>query len=312
MSTQDHIKPTSAEEAPLADFRKQIDELDDQLVDLLIKRIGIVQQVGELKKTTAPGQCPIRAGREADMVRRIMKQFESSAFTAAAAGAIWRIIIGASTSVEAQLKLSVYTPEGNNDLYWLGREYFGFFNPSTKQPHVKRVIGDVMDNKSSVGILPMPHSSDTDYWWTSLMHMGTERPKIFAQIPFIYPDNLGKDMHAALAIANIVPEETGDDTSLIVLETDFNVSQNRLQTAFATAKLEASWIQIASVNPTSRYHLIGVKGFITEDHKEFQSIISTLGSASVLNTYYLGAYATPIMMQGSQTKPNFHATAAKK
>ncbi len=294
-------------------FRKQIDELDDKLIDLLIERISIVQRVGELKRNTAPGQCPIRAGREADMVRRIMQRFEGCAFPPAAAGAIWRLIIGASTSVESQIKLSVYSAEGNNDFYWLGREYFGFFTPSTRQPQVKRVIGDVMDGKASVGILPMPRTSDNDYWWTSLMESGKDRPQIFAQIPFIHPDTLSKDMNMALAIACITPEETGDDKSLIVMETDFNVSQNRLQTAFSTAKIDASWIQIATLHPSSRHHLIEVKGFIiNSEHKGMQSLLSALGSSVVLNINYLGAYAAPIMMSNVESKPTLHASGTAK
>lgn len=299
-------------EAELAGYREAIDALDDKIIDLMIERIGVVQRVGKLKEKTAPGQCPIRAGREADMIRRIMKRFEGTAFPPAAAGAMWRLIIAASTAVESPLKISVYTPEGNNDLYWLAREYFGFFNPSSRQPHIKRVIGDVIDKKAAVGILPMPHSSDTDYWWTNLMQSGKDRPQVFAQIPFIHPDTLGKDTHAALAIANIAPEKTGDDTSLIVMETDFNVSQNRLQTAFSTAKMKATWIQIASLNPSSRHHLIEVKGFITPEHKEMQALISGLGANTVLNVCYLGAYATPIMMSPAEQKHTLNAAGTAK
>lgn len=308
MSSQNTPKETAADESPLVDYRKQIDALDDKIIDLLIERIAVVQNVGKLKKTTAPGQCPIRAGREADMIRRIMKKFESTAFPPAAAGAMWRLIIGASTSVESQLNLSVYSQDGNNDLYWLGREYFGFFNPSTKQPHVKRVIGDVMDKKASIGILPMPHSSDEDFWWTNLMQKEGDRPKIFAYIPFIHPDTLSKEMNGALAIACINPEPTDDDTSLVVLETDFNVSQNRLQTAFSNAKLDAKWIQITTPNPSARYHLIEVKGFITEEHKEFNAVLSSLGNETVLNSYYLGSYASPILKDKESAQHHFSTT----
>ncbi len=57
----------------LAAFRRQIDEIDDKIIDLLIERTGIVGRVGELKRKAAPGRCPIRPGREAEMLRRIMK-----------------------------------------------------------------------------------------------------------------------------------------------------------------------------------------------------------------------------------------------
>jgi hypothetical protein len=225
---------------------------------------------------------------------------------------MWRIIIGASTSVESQLRLSVYSADGNNDFYWLGREYFGASTPTSKQPQIKRVIGDIMDGKATVGIVPSPRSSDSDYWWTSLMEASKDKPQIFACIPFIHPDGLGKDVTPALAVACIAPEPTGDDTSLIVLETDFNVSANRLQTAFSTAKLEASWIQVANILPSIRHHLIEVKGFINADHPGMKSLLSALGSSVVYNAHYLGSYATPIMMSNVEIKPTLHAAGNSK
>jgi chorismate mutase/prephenate dehydratase len=296
----------------LADFRKQIDDIDDKLIELLQQRIGIVKQVGALKMSVAPGKCPIRAGREADMVRRIMKKFEGTSFFPAAAGAIWRTLIGASTSVESQLTISVFAPAKNNDFYWLGREYFGAFNPTIKQPNVKRVIGDVMDGKASVGIIPMPHHTDTEYWWTSLIQQGKDVPRIFAQIPFIYPDSMDKDAPIGLAIASIEPEETADDLSLVVMETDYNVSQHRLQTAFATAKMEARWVTIATLTPSSRHHLLEIPGFITPTHSGMKSLLEALGPSSVLNTHYLGSYAAPILMSNTEKKPALHASGNGK
>jgi chorismate mutase / prephenate dehydratase len=296
----------------LSAFRKQIDDIDDKLIELLIQRIGIVKQVGALKMANEPGKCPIRAGREADMVRRIMKKFEGTAFFPAAAGAIWRTLIGASTSAESQLTISVFAPGQNNDYYWLGREYFGAFNPSIKQPNVKRVIGDVMDGKASVGIIPMPHHTDTEHWWTNLMQPGKDMPRVFAQVPFIYPDSMDKDASIGLAIACIEPEQTADDLTLVVMETDYNVSQHRLQTAFATAKMEARWITIATLTPSSRHHLLEIRGFITPDHSGMKSLLASLGPSSVLQTHYLGSYATPVLMSNSEKKPALHASGNGK
>ena len=281
-------------------FRKQIDDIDDQLIALLKERIGIVGRVGEYKQRTTPGRCPIRPAREAEMVRRIVKEFEHSQFIPAAAAAIWRMIIGASTSVESDLILSVFIPERDNDYYWIAREYFGPFVPIFKQPHIKRVIGDVMDNKASVGIVPMLRSSDDTFWWTNLVQQGNDIPKIFACIPFINTDIPGKDAPSALAIARIEPEESGDDCSLIVLEADHNISQNKLQAAFANAELDTTWINIATLTPSIRHHLVEVKGFVTLAHPTIKAIISALGS-SLYNVTFIGAYAVPLVLNQSNS-----------
>jgi len=300
-------------ETELAGYRRQIDDLDNQLIALLKERIGIVSRVGEMKRRTAPGRCPIRPAREAEMIRRVMHEFEGSPFFPAAAAALWRIIIGASTSVESTLSLSVFTPDRDNDFYWMAREYFGPFTPIVKQPHIKRVIGDVIDGKAAVGIVPMLRSSDTTFWWTNMVEQGNDAPKIFARIPFVCNGTPGRDAPSALAIARLTPEASGDDHSLLVLEADHNVSQHRMQNAFAHVKLESSWINIATLSPSTRHHLIELKGFITAEHPAIQALFAVLGS-SILHYSFLGSYAVPIILNKNQSphahNPSFHATGS--
>lgn len=283
----------------LTDFRKQIDAIDDKLIALLIERIGIINQVGEMKRGHFPGQCPIRAGREAEMVRRVMGKFEGTAFSPGAGAALWRTLIGASTASEGLLKISVYATAQDNDLYWLGREYFGPFIPSIKQPHANRVIGDIIDGKATIGIVPPPQRADTGNWWTSLIQTGSDAPKIFAHVPFVHYGTLSKDIPSGLAIAKIAPEPTGDDVSLLVIDADHNVSQHRLQTAFATAKMEATWVNIVALNPSARHHLVQVKGFYDAEHDDIKKLQAGLGG-SVKKIYFLGAYATPLTIKHEQ------------
>ena len=297
-------------EPELMAFRKQIDDLDDKIIELLKERVGIISRVGTYKMRVAPGRCPIRPAREAQMIRRIINKFENSQFIPAAAAALWRMIIGASTSVESPLTLSVFTPDHDNEYFWMAREYFGPFIPIVKQPHIKRVIGDVMDGKVSVGIVPMLRGSDNTFWWTNLVQHGSDVPKVFARIPFIYTETPGKDTPSALAISHITPEPSGDDCSLIVVEADHNISQSKLQTAFTNVKLDATWI--ATLTPTVRHHLVEVKGFITIDNPAIQMLIEALGS-SVYNVSFIGAYAVPVVANAHATHDykTLHASSGK-
>lgn len=291
----------------LAAFRARIDALDDQIIDLLIERIGIVSQVGQMKRGVNPGQCPLRPGREADMVRRVAGKFRGTPFSPAAAAAMWRILIGASTSVEGTLKISAYAPDKDDRLYWAAREYFGPFIPVMRQPHINRVIGDVMDGKASVGLVPGLAGSDTP-WWTSLLDAGA--PRIFAHVPFTHYETPGNHTPSSLAIGHIAPEPTEDDISIIVLDTEYNVSQHRLQTAFVQAGLGAQWLSIGNPHASSRHHLIELKGFIDDNHAGMQAFLKSMGDA-VLNVTYLGAYAVPFTLKfnDSTDKPTvFHAS----
>jgi len=284
----------------LSSLRTQIDAIDDRIMELLLQRIAVVKQVGEYKKNSKNTSCPIRSGREAEMLRRIAAKFCTSDFPAAAATSIWRIIIGASTGLEAEMTLSVLSTENEDNVYWLAREYFGSHSTIIKQPHVNRVVGDVVDGKAAVGIVPFPRGADANQWWVVLLQQGENAPKIFAHIPFVYnyldtqtKNTQSKALPAALAFAKLTPEESGDDMSMLVIEADANVSQSRLQTAFQAAKLEVTWLDIASITSDSRHHFVEIKGFISERHEVFTSAIATLGAA-VLKTHFIGAYATPI------------------
>lgn len=287
----------TADNKELTEFRREIDVIDDKIVALLAERTNIVTKVGRLKHKENPGQCPIRPGREAEMVRRIIDKCKDTNIPPAAGAAIWRLFIGMSTAVEAKLNISVFAAERDESLVWLAREYFGPTISVSKQPHIKRVIGDVMDGKASVGIVPPLRSSDAEQWWPSLMQQGKESPKVFAHLPFVNAD--GKDAHTALAIARITPEASGEDVSLLAIEADHNVSQHKLQTALAQNKLEASWINIATLNPATRHHLVACTGFVMPAHASLHAALLSLGT-SILGITFLGAYAAPLILNPSK------------
>ncbi|NBO18423.1 MAG: hypothetical protein EBV03_04200 [Proteobacteria bacterium] len=283
----------------LEGLRSQIDSIDDQLAQLLLKRIQIVSQVGELKRRTSPGVCPIRPAREAEMVRRITEGFTGTLFPPAAAAAMWRTLIGACISVEAPFIVSVFAPDREDDMAWLAREYYGSFVTFIRQPHIKRVIGDVMDGKAAVGVVPMLHSDDTTFWWTNMLQGGNDIPKVFARIPFVVNTPPGRSNPSALAIGRVTPENSGNDNTLLVIEADAHVSHNKLQMAMQQAKLETSWISIATLHPNVRHHLVEIRGFISQTDEAFRSLLASLGNA-VLRVSFLGAYATPINLYEKQ------------
>lgn len=281
---------------PLDGFRRQIDTLDDQIISLINQRIAIVKQVGEYKRAhDMPGHCPIRPGREAKMLRRIAGSFKDSGFAAAGACQLWRTIIGTSTAAETELTVSVFAPEKERDLYWLAREYFGPAATYIRQPHAKRVIGDVLDGKASVGIVPTVAGNEGDPWWPSLLSSASDAPRLFAHLPFVYSEN-PKQFPAALAFARVAPEDSGDDVSLWAFDCNHDVSQHRLQTALGTANLSATWLHILNPSPNRRMHLIEIKGFVPPEHAGVASFFNSL-AAEIEHHYFLGAYAVPFSVK---------------
>ena len=277
--------------AELTTLRQAIDGLDDSIIDLLFHRTKIVEKVGELKTRHNTGKSYIRPGREALLVRRIATKFKDSRFAPQAAAGIWRAIISASTAIESSFKVSVFMPQGDTSMYWLAREYFGAFTPTLKQPTLNRVLGDVVDGKAVVGILPYPSVDDVSNWWQLLASKEENWPKIFAHVPFMAE----KSGPRALAIGHVAPEPTGDDKTCLLLEVDDNTSTARINAALSKAGLKASWVLPPQVSSGKRQHFMEIDGFITPEHPGFKKLLSEMGE-SIISYYNLGAYATPLSL----------------
>lgn len=280
----------------LAALRGQIDAVDEKLVSLIRQRTDIVKQVGLLKGKHVPDLCPIRAAREATQLRNIIKAFEGSAFPAAAAISIWRLIISASLSVESELKLSIYAPADDASCALLAGEYFGQFLPALRQTAPRRVIADVIDGKATIGVLPAPRMDETQPWWLDLAAMGTENkaPTIFARLPFATPARPAQGGYA-LAIASVASEASGNDISFLALSMDESLSTHRLQSAFATAKIEANWAGMSTQADGKRQLLVEMKGYHTPETSALKSMLTSLGNG-LNSAVFLGSYAVPVTL----------------
>lgn len=278
--------------AELVKHRKAIDALDNQIIALLKERAGIVQNVGKLKRDQGTRGCFIRAGREADMLRRIWNVFSDGVFSPVAAAQIWRIIIGASTNLESDLRISVCAPDNDPTLFWLAREYFGTFVSVQRHPNVNRVIGDVVDGKAEVGILPALGDETHGNWWLTLAGQRENPPRIFAHVPFIVSDH-ERGRHSSYAIARVTPEATHDDVTLMVANAG-DISIHRLTSAFAAVGLTAARVQFSEPQPDGTlFHLLKVDGFVTADDPRLATLSEKLAD-SVISWQVLGSYAAPI------------------
>lgn len=288
------VPPSASPE--LAELRAQIDAVDADIAALLKQRMQYVKKVGRLKERESNGLCPIRPGREAEQLRRVVKEFRGSDFSPAAAAAIWRMMIMAALAVEGDIKIAVAMPDKESDMMSLAREYFGPFSAFQRETTPKRAIGAVVEGKAQVAVVPMLWGEENEQWWPSLAR-GEDQPKVFACLPFVLPPNNkhGREEMRALALGRVNPEPTGADLSLMVIETDELASQHKLQTLLSQVKLEARWIQVSGVAAGKRLHLAEIKGFVTLEHPAYRSFINQIGS-SLINTSFLGAYAEPIAL----------------
>lgn len=256
----------------LQKIRKEIDAIDSQIIDLLKKRIGFVEEVGRIKaKSAKTGMSFIRSGREASMLRDLTKKIDNK-FPPAAIASIWRMIISTSLNTEHPLNIAAYTSSDEN-CYWLAREYYGSFIDIKKDTSAENIIKNVASGEVSVGVLPIENSS----WW---VRPDNEKNNIyiFAKIPFI--EQKRAPQSPVFAIANVIPEQTEDDVSVIAVKSD---SKEQIVKIF-----NENNINIAILAKDNNNYLIEANKFIASSSAEITNINQKI------NARLLGSYAVPI------------------
>ena len=266
----------------LSYYRMRIDEIDDQIITLLRKRVEVVHKVGELKKETSSSQSFIRAGREAKMLRELTKKADG-VFPAQAIATMWRMIISTSLSIEQEMSIYTYVGADKN-CFWLAREYFGTFLEINQLEDADKLIATVAKNPSAVGVLPLMDTSSNP-WWV--------RPQgeanniyVFARIPFI--EEKHSDVQPVLSIANTSPEATDEDVSLFSVTT--NLGAEGLQQIFLSKGLNSNILIRSGDNNL----LLEVNRFVPIGDKIIKEIEQELGQGSVVRL--MGSYAVPIKL----------------
>lgn len=268
----------------LDDLRRRIDAIDSDILKKLEERTKIVEEVGHRKAKSGNGKSFMRPGREATMVRRLMQDIEGS-FPKAAIAAIWRVIIASSLGIEQPMRIAAYRTAGEEECYWLAREYFGTFTPIEPHTEVLDVLGSVERGEAAAAVLPMPwHDADDNRWWTNILD---SHLKVFAHIPFV--QNEESDMIVkAVAVANVQPEPTGDDTTLLCLHLPTNATDKQATLAMQKASLEVTKL-CSTMGPEGVILLVYLRGFYMEEDEAIRSL--AIGKPRII-----GAYANPITL----------------
>jgi chorismate mutase/prephenate dehydratase len=272
----------------LDDLRGEIDRLDDQLLDLLARRADIAAAIAPLK--AALGAPLLRPGREADVLRRLIAK-QRGGFDALTLIRIWREIMSAALRQQGDFSVVVSAPEGAPSCWALARGQYGAATRMSDAPGPSQAISVVAAGQHSVAIVPYPGVEEPDPWWARLM--GESAPRVVARLPVT--DGLAPEAGCAdgLAIAAMTPEPSGDDNSLIAIETTESLSRAAIARAFTAAGLEVSFT--ASKGAGGRMHLADVAGFVAPSDTSLDKLVEALGD-TVHEVTAIGAYAVPLRL----------------
>jgi chorismate mutase len=173
-----------AEPAPLptlADLRREIDRIDEEMHRLLIQRGEIIDRLIAVKQTQDRSSA-FRPGREAAMMRRLAERHRGL-LPFDTAESIWRVIISTFTFVQAPYHVHADISGGDAPMRDTARFHFGFTVPYVPHAGPRAVIDAVAASTGDLGIFRAAPERSAGAWWSDLT--GEGRPKIIARLPFV-------------------------------------------------------------------------------------------------------------------------------
>src|SRR5579863_7270717 len=178
-------KPPRQNDPLLADLRRDIDRIDENVHALLIERSEIIERLISVKKTEESGSA-FRPAREADMMRRLVKRHRGN-LPLDTAESIWRVIISTFTYVQAPFSVHADLSAGDALMRDSARFHFGFTVPFVPHAGASSVVAAVSESKGDLGLVPAFATAGAGPWWAALEFDAA--PKIIARLPFVERPN---------------------------------------------------------------------------------------------------------------------------
>ena len=154
------------------------------------------------------------------------------------------------------------------------------------------VLQRVQEVPGAIGLLPLPKMGEEDPWWPALADETDTQtvPRIIWRLPFYsLPTGQYKKL-GAFAVAKLVPEASGQDMTLLSIETDRDTSQASLLEQLEIYDFAYQPLSIQEAGEAGRHLLlIELEGFINPDDCRLLSLQAKMGD-EFLRIAVLGAY----------------------
>jgi chorismate mutase len=165
----------------LADLRREIDRIDEEMHRLLMARGDIIENLIAVKQTQESGTA-FRPAREADMMRRLVERHHGI-LPLDTAESIWRVIIATFTYAQAPFSVHADLSAGDASMRDSTRFHFGFTVPFVPHMGAASVVEAVSESIGDLGLVPAFAVAGAGPWWTALEF--DSAPKIIARLPFV-------------------------------------------------------------------------------------------------------------------------------
>jgi len=260
----------------LAELRKEIDAIDEQVHRLLMARGDIIDRLIQVKQTQEVGSA-FRPAREASMMRHLVERHRGI-LPLDTIESIWRVIISTFTYVQAPFSVHADSSINESAMRDSARFHFGFVVPYVAHFSGAAAVDAVAKSKGDLALVSAVSSRSP--WWNELEADGA--PKIIARLPFLER----ADHPAALPV--FVVSRVADDAMVTEVQMwSVRVSGWNADTARALAPL-AEIVAVPDAAFDGAALLVSVEGGGFEKIK----LALLKAGASVRSSALVGSHAT--------------------
>ena len=285
-------------------IRSEIDDIDDRIHDLLMRRADRVEAIAAEKDRRQ--MVIYRPAREAMIMRRLVARHQG-ALSVVALMRLWRELLPIMAGLQGDVSLAVLdmNDAAGAAFSTLARLHFGFLTPFLYCDTLHQVIGAVERKETSLGLLPYPDSKEgVEGWWVKLSPVQLSGLAIIVRLPFSAPispatvlDNGLQDRskgRRAFVLGPVTPEATGNDLTLIRLETSGSFTLEALEHGLLRSGHSAEIVAAYDKKDGGgQAFLLEFQGFYSQDLEALkESLNATLAGDFIL--HFLGAYAAPL------------------
>lgn len=278
----------------LDDIRRTIDQLDEKIHDLLIKRAEAASRLTELlRKNEQPTVSP---AHDNALLRRLLDRHQGP-MPREAVVSLWREMIGASLAVQGGQNATVTVPDNQAGLlFWdMAKDYFGSVLPLQRVVNPLAALSMVREKEAAFAVMPWPENEAPQPWWRFLMDdSGAQPMRIIARLPLgEHKKDNGNPVNKALVVARLPFDVTEVDRSFLILQLEHRVSRARIvDKAKALGLTPLSLHTSAGGSPDYNDHLLEVTGFKAGDTTKLEKFLSLLES-DMGKIVFAGGYPQP-------------------
>lgn len=264
-------KPSSLER-----LRRQIDQVDNDLHDLLMKRTRLVTKVAAAKARDGGGPV-MRPEREAQVLRRLFRRHKG-ALHPEVIGRIWRELFPAMVRLQAPLEVVVSGGSHPVNIWDLARSYYGSATPMSLVKTPGQALGSLVKRRrrrgSVIAILPPPGNRGEGLWWQKLVSSAGTTPRIVGKLPF-FPTASGPAAKAeALVVGRLDWQPSGDDQTFVAVSAGRRTTVRQILRWSKASDLPARAIAAGSVDRRNgrRLHLLQVSDYVSADDSRLDDL----------------------------------------